>query len=74
MSSTLKVEKYRQMRDGAVIVESVETLPLRQSSAADGGSISEARIVYNPCDYLNSYVPSSSKEVHEGEYWVQTTE
>ena len=36
--------------------------------------MNEARIVYNPCDFLKSYVASSSKDIHEGEYRVQTAE
>ena len=53
-----------------MMMESTETLPLRAAVAADGGQAYEARIVYNPCDFLKSYVASSSKDIHEGEYRV----
>ena len=53
------------MKDGSIIVESTETLALR---AIAGGY--EARIVYNPCDYLKSYAPSSQSEIHEGQYTI----
>lgn len=56
------------------MMESTETLPLRAAAAADGGSLYEARIVYNPCDYLKSYAASSAKDTHEGEYRIQTVE